>query len=384
MRSRDILLIVIIIIVGLSIQGIVKLKEKTMPFFLDFGGKANYFTETKAVPLIKDSTIDIRNSHGDVLLIPWDKEEAKIELEKIIYMDDEEKAKELAELLVLKIDARDGITAVSTSRDELLLKEIIITTNLKIHLPGESSSKIWIQHGDLEMSDMQGDHFVELKHSNANIKDISGNVAVNIEHGDVQCESVINGSVDISAKHGNLECLNIDGDLHIETEHEDLMMNDVRKNCIIKAKHSKILASMISGDIEITAEHSGIDAKDITGNVTIKNSYQNITLANIKGSVNIISQHADIEAENIASNIDIESEYGMVDIGIPETLKFSVDCTAYSGNIESDFEQFIPFKEKMSDRITGKIEGSGPYYRIKTTYNDIVLHKMPDKKTSSD
>ncbi len=376
MRSRDILLIVIIIIVGLSIQGIVKLKEKSMPFFLDFGGKANYFTETKTVSFGKGSTIDIRNMHGDVLFVPWEKEEAKVELEKIIYTDDEAKAKEIADLLILKIDTRDGITMVSTSRDELKLKGILTTTNMKIHVPAESTSKITLQHGRLDLSNMQGDLSGELRHSDAEIRNISGNVTMNIEHGDIHCESIINGSVDLHAKHGNLECLNIDGDLRIEAEHEDINITDIKMNCIITATHSNVTSAMIGGDCEVNGEHSEIDARNITGSVTIKNSYEDINLVDIRGNVNIISQHADIQAENIASNIDIDSQYGMVSISIPEALKFSVDCTAYSGNIETDFEQFTSIREKMSEKLTGKIEGGGPHYRIKTTYNDIVLHKM--------
>ena len=95
MRIRDVIFIILIVLIGLSINNLLKIKETGLPAIFQFGGKANYFMETKEADFDRGSSLDIQNSHGKVELISWDQEAVKAELEKIIYTHDKKLAEEI-------------------------------------------------------------------------------------------------------------------------------------------------------------------------------------------------------------------------------------------------------------------------------------------------
>ena len=379
MKARDILLIIIILIVGLGIEAFVKIKEKSFPFFLDIGGKANYFQDEKSIPLQAGGAVIVENSHGNIDFIPWEKDELKVELEKVIYADDYKQAMEISDRIILKLEQKDQTPFVSTNRSELSLGRTRVRTNLKISIPVRLSPSVKIEHGTLSISGIEGNAAIESKHSDGEIRGITGSVNLVSDHSDMRIESVAGGTITVETDHGSGDYSDINGDLKLIMDHGTANVTEAKQNLSITAKNSDVTVRGARGNLAIDSERSSIDVENIEGNATVNNSYDDTKLSNIDGKLDIVAAHGNVEIRNAVSNATIDTEYGMVTFGIPGKMSFSIECTADNGDIKSDFDQLIPREEKLSSRLSGKIGEGGPHYIIKTKYNDIVLNKMIDE-----
>ncbi|MEW5805817.1 MAG: DUF4097 family beta strand repeat-containing protein [Acidobacteriota bacterium] len=375
MRVRDVILILIIIVAGLSMQSVISLKEKGFPIMFDIKGKPNRFVETKEIDFPMGCAMKVKNSHGNVTLSPWDRETVHVQLEKVIYADDEKRAEEISKQIILNLEKRDKEAVISTNRDELYLRPISVQTNLTIHAPKQSASSITCSHGDVMVHGMEGASEVKSRHSDLEMKNVSGDVTINMEHGDAILDS-ITGNIIADSRHGKLEFNNIIGTLALQAEHDSVQILHVARNLSIKSRHTELLLTDVGGDIEIDSEHTEIGGSHINGNAMIKNSYKDVELSEVTGTLRIDTRHCDVQVERAVSNSDIIAEYGDVTLRIPGGLNFSVDLAADYGDIESDFEELKPSHEKVTSRLIARIGSGGPTYTVRTRYNDIYLQKI--------
>ncbi len=378
MRIKDVLLILIIILIGLSINSILKIKELGLPAIMQFGGKANYFKEVKELKFSKGGSIDVQNSYGAIEMIPWDKEVIKIELEKIIYSNDENRARTLAEKIYLTLEQQGEKIMIYTNRDEISLKSINVRTNMQIHAPPDAYTSIKLDHGELGISDMTGNFKIEAEHSEIDMKNIIGNIFINEEYSDLLLES-IEGSTNMKLLYGESITQNIHGILTLDMKNSSAEINKILKDARITSSYSDLEVEEINGNFEADCENTELYASNISGDAIIKNTHKDITLRKIGGHLKIESEHCDIDVERVASNATILSEYGEIYFSIPSNMSFSVDLLARNGDIESSFDLLSPIEESRGTSLVGNVGEGGPFYKIETSYNDIHLEKISDQ-----
>ncbi len=375
MRIRDVFYIILIVLIGLSINNLLKIKETGLPTILQFGGKANYFTDIKEAAFDRGSSLDIQNSHGKVEMISWDQDSVKAELEKVIYTHNIKLAEEISEKIQLSLTQDHEITRIYTNRDEVPFRGLNVRTNMKIYLPAVTSASLALAHGDMIIHDMKGNFKIETNHSDVEAENIVGNIFVHGEYGDLLLES-IEGTVDINLSQAESTISTIHDRLTLNMKHSTAEIENSLDDVIITAQHSAIEAQEIKGKFQADCENTEIYARQITGDTFITNNHKDIILGDIGGQLKIDSKHCDIEVERVSLNATILSEYGEISFGIPSHMSFSVDLLAKNGDIESDFDSLIPVEEDRGTSLTGSIGEGGPLYKIETSYNDIYLEEL--------
>lgn len=375
MRIRDVFLIFLIILIGFSINNLLKIKEEGLPAIFQFGGKANYFLDIKEVPFEKGSHLDIQNNHGQIELIHWEQEAIKAELEKVIYSHDKKLAEEISAKIQFSLIQEQDRIRIETNRNEVPFRGLNVRTNMKIYLPTDTSASLTLAHGDIFLSDLKGIFKIEANHSDVEVRNIVGNVFVRAENGDLILKS-IQGPVSVHLAYAESAISLIHDRLTLHLEHSSTELAKTSSDVIITSRHSEIEAQEIQGTFQADCENTYIYASQIGGETIIKNSHKDIILSNIKGPLKINSEHCDMEIEKIASHATILSEYGEVSFGIPSNLNFSVELLAKNGNIESDFDAFEPVEESRGVSLTGSIGEGGPLYKIETSYNEIYLEEI--------
>jgi hypothetical protein len=375
MSIRDVFYIILIVLIGLSINNFLKIKERGLPAIFQFGGKAHYFIDTKEADFDKRGSLDIQNSHGKIELISWDQETIKAELEKVIYTNDEKRAEEISEKIQLSLRQEEDTTKIYTNRAEVPFRGLNVRTNMKIYLPAETSTLVALSHGDMILYDMKGNFKIEARHSDIELGNIIGNVFVHEEYGNLLLKS-IEGPVNVHLSQAESVISMIHDRVTINMEHSSLELENNLSDVIISARHSEIEAHEIKGNFRADCENTEIYAHQIGGDVLITNSHKDITLSDIAGQLKIDSEHCDIEAKRVSLNVIILSEYGEIVFGIPSNMSFSVDLMARNGDIDSDFESLSPVEESRGTSLTGRIGEGGPLYKIETSYNEIYLEEL--------
>lgn len=379
MRVREVLFIVIIILVGLSINNVLVIKETGIPAILKFRGQAYTFQEVKEIEVAPGVSLDIQNHHGLIELMPWDKDVLKVELEEVIYSNNEDRAEELSVNIHLTLEQQDEKILIYTNRNEISLRGYSVRTNMKIYAPAETSGSITLHHGDVNVSDMKGNFKIEAHHADVDIRNIIGNVFMHVERGDLLLES-IEGSASVQLHHAEAALSVIHDNLTLGLEHSSVEITNILQSVTIASRHSEVEAEEIKGNLEADCSHTEFYASNIGGDAIIKNNHKDITLRKIIGELHIESEHCDIDVERVNSNVEIMTEYATVSLGVPSSMNFSVDLLARHGEIDSDFDFLSPVEEKRGTTLTGTVGEGGPLYKIETSYNDIYLVKLSREK----
>lgn len=375
MRIRDIFYIILIILIGLSINNLMKIKEQGLPGIFQFGGKANYFLDKRESDLVKGSSLDIQNSHGQIELIFWDQETVKAELEKIVYTNDKVLAEKISEKILLSLVKDQEIVRIYTNRNEVPFRGLNVRTNMKIYLPHETPTSLALSHGDIALYDMKGNFKIEASHSDIALENITGSVFVREEYGDLLLRDIA-GPVEVHLSQVESIISMTHDLLTISMEHSSVELENNLGDVIITARHSEIESREIKGIFRADCENSEIYASQIGGDAFITNSHKDIILSDIGGQLKVDSEHSNIEAEMVSLNATIHSKYGQIVLGIPSNKSFSVDLLARNGSIESDFNNLTPIEESRGATLSGTIGEGGPLYKIETSYNEIYLAEL--------
>ncbi len=375
MRIRDIFYIILIILIGLSINNLLKIKEQGLPGLFQFGGRAHYFIDKREADLVKGTSLDIQNSHGQVELIFWDQEAVKAELEKIVYTNDKVLAEKISEKILLSLVQDQEITRIYTNRNEVPFRGLNVRTNMKIYLPSGTPASLALSHGEMALYDMKGNFNIEARHSDITLENITGRVSVREEYGDLLLKDIA-GSVEVHLSQVESVISTTHDFLTISMEHSSVELENNLGDVIITARHSEIEIREIKKNFRADCENTEIYASQIRGDAFITNSHKDIILSHIGGQLKIDSEHSNIEVEMVSLNATIHSKYGKVVLGIPSDKSFSVDLLAINGNIESDFDNLIPVEGSRGTSLTGTIGEGGPLYKVETSYNEIYLEEL--------
>lgn len=118
-------------------------------------------------------------------------------------------------------------------------------------------------------------------------------------------------------------------------------------------------------EIEVSAQYNSIELDNVTGPLTIKTIY---------GHVDAILDN------NMKDPISIVSIYGYVDVAIPSTTKANLKMSTSYGEIFADPEFKIDIDRhgdmiRISDKISGKINGGGINIDLACNYGKVYLRK---------
>lgn len=144
----------------------------------------------------------------------------------------------------------------------------------------------------------------------------------------------------------------------------------VPKSVIVAYEHnsqysSNVIFRNLENEIEISANYNSVELENITGPATVKAVYGSVDAtfsSTVKGPVSIVSI------------------YGHVDVAMPAAIKANIKMSTSYGEIfvAPDFKIEVEKDGdwvKISDRISGKINGGGMNIDFRSDYGKIYFRK---------
>jgi len=106
---------------------------------------------------------------------------------------------------------------------------------------------------------------------------------------------------------------------------------------------------------------------------------KDIRLVNVLGRIEIVNTHGDVKvsyAQPPRDDLSITNDSGDAVVTLPASSSFQVSAISKSGEVESEFGQFLNSSNgSQRGQITGRIGTAGPTITIVTTYGTIRLNK---------
>jgi len=439
MKTREILLLILVILVGLAISvfysGRIHFLEFNWPKFL-VEGEPFSFEETKRIEPPLPELLAVNNPRGEVIVNPGESENIEIYWEKQVWARNEDEARRKAEKISLLTEKTASDLVIKPSQPER--EKIRYRSNLRIMAPASLTLNVENSHGLVSLAGFKK-AAVRNVHGQVKVSHLAGELLINNQHGDISLDD-IGGPIEVFNRHGEIVILKASEKVKIEAGYGHLDIDEAAGGLEIKAEHLSVSGRKIKGPAVISTSYEPVDLKDIDsvrisnryglvridgarGEVTIENRYSPIEIANLEGNLFILGKNTRIRGQSIRcqvinidtsyDNVELEDFEGETSIFIrhgnvsaqPVSLKFKFN---FEGSYSS-LRLLWPATEKASTEISvryGKIlwqldepvnqfESNGetilrafwteetlPLVRIKTSCGQVAINKAdrPEQK----
>lgn len=250
----------------------------------------------------------------------------------------------------------DGTIEILTSSEDLSVKEIN-TGDLTV----KSSS------GDIEAAEIEADN-IEITASSGDIsaKKLAAidTLTLRASSGDIEVDELLSRSADIHASSGRIKI----GKMRAVDE------------ISVLASSGRISAEYLEAeDISLVANSGRISIDELTAEKTlIDSSSGSISVAKLSaGDADIESSSGSTELgiQKLNGDVKIKSSSGNVNISLESKTAFTVDLSASSGKIRSDFKLLGEIDGKKNNEIKGDANGGGHMIRVKASSGSIMIEE---------
>jgi DUF4097 and DUF4098 domain-containing protein YvlB len=190
----------------------------------------------------------------------------------------------------------------------------------------------------------------------------------------------------IYLRRGNISINNLAGGVNLRTDDGNISVQRVGSpgGGLVEATagSGNVALSNINGDVRIIAISSGITVQCVKGDVAARVSSGQIAVSNTEGDVelNVSSGSASfIGPIQSGRRYRLKTLSGNVDMGIPDTVGFTAVLSAYSGQLEKDFQfsndSTIP-PSRSKQRAVGKYGDGSARIELDSFSGHVTLRKI--------
>ena len=314
-------------------------------------GTSYSYSEEKSYPLTTPTPVRIENSYGSVTVMPGSDQEVKVRIRKMVYQNDESRAKQIAAEIRVEAGPEGQAEAASflvkTNRDALASKDYRFNTDLEVLVPPKTQVKVENSFGEVRAANLEGRLELSTTHNELEIRDCSGEFIASNRYGDSRFVNLtgnltvdargrisaetIKGNVALTNEFHAVEVRDVDGTLTVSNTESSVSVEKITKPVVINARGTQVTVSNLDSSLKLTTSHRRVQVSDVEADVDAEISYLAATLKNIRGkttirsnsdrltfedvgALNVKAQGTAVTASNVNGPVDIETTMRDVDL----------------------------------------------------------------------
>ena len=314
-------------------------------------GTSYSYSEEKSYPLTTPTPVRIENSYGSVTVMPGSDQEVKVRIRKMVYQNDESRAKQIAAEIRVEAGPEGQAEAASflvkTNRDALASKDYRFNTDLEVLVPPKTQVKVENSFGEVRAANLEGRLELSTTHNELEIRDCSGEFIASNRYGDSRFVNLtgnltvdargrisaetIKGNVALTNEFHAVEVRDVDGTLTVSNTESSVSVEKITKPVVINARGTQVTVSNLDSSLKLTTSHRRVQVSDVEADVDAETSYLAATLKNIRGkttirsnsdrltfedvgALNVKAQGTAVTASNVNGPVDIETTMRDVDL----------------------------------------------------------------------
>jgi hypothetical protein len=320
-----------------------------------------------------NTTLDISNRYGDVIIQSWDKEQVVIDVKVTLEFPNKERAEKLLSYIDVRFSEGDNLISAKTIIDDKFnftgwgsnSKKFSIDYNIK--MPFKTALKLANKYGDTEIDELHGLVNLDVRYGDltagkltrGNIKPLS---SLNLAYGKGTISET--GWLDLTVRYvGNFE---------------------IKKSqaLLIDSKYSKLSLGETSSIVG-ESKYDNIRIQSIN-NLVLENGYTETNIGVLTKKLNYTGSYGSFSIDLIPAgfeSLDIETRYMGVKLGIEETANYKLDAKVTYGGLkynEDNFKNQRRIIENNSTEVTGYIgkeESPASVVNVVASYGTVRLYK---------
>lgn len=279
--------------------------------------------------------LKIRNSFGDIKVLPADSNSIKVEAEVRVKSNDDGKARAYAKDAVQIKEGETTEISPKYPSDEEKGDYSIAEIDFTIYVPKQANVNAESSFGDVNVEGIGGNCVIETKNGEVKALDIGGNAIVDNSFGDIEVRRV-KGNAEITDKNGEIIAEEIAGGAFIENHFGDIDAVKVGGDLKVINNNGRITVRGIGGKAEITGSFGDVNVEEIGGDIVIENKNGRIEADEVKGSARIQNSFGDIyyDSDRIDNgNITARTKFGDINCDKPLEISKSGQETTAKGKL---------------------------------------------------
>ena len=296
----------------------------------------------------KNTTVEISNRYGNVVVTSWDSDKVDIYVKITIEMPDKSRAEKLINLINVEFSESDNRISARTVIDDKFsfsgwgTPSRKFSINYTVKMPYYCGLDLANRYGNTDIDEIRGRVNLDIKYGNLTVTKLTR-----------EDEKPIN-KISISYGKGMIkEAGWLDLYLRYTTAFEMPMV----KAIVIDSKYSKLNVGEISSLVAV----SGYDNYriDKINNMVIESSYSTINVERLAKKLNLEASYGSVNVNYVPEgfeSINIDTRYTGVRIGIDESANYKLEGKASYGSIKVDEDKFN-VKKRIIGNNSSELEG---------------------------
>ena len=354
-------------------------------------GTAYPYSDELEQPFLDGQRLKVICDRGDVKIHAGDPGKVKVVAHKKVMADSEPEARKLSDESKPIITVENGVVIINANT--LARGNGIqigagfhigprVSSDLDIYVPAKAAVQVDTRHGDIVITDREGDLEASNTHGDSTVQNITGNVSLSVHHGSVKV-SKVKGNVKVDGRIADTDIADVSGTVNMSGEYPNsVKLSNIGEGATFRSSVTDLKTGKLQGDLFL--DGSDLRAKSLAGPFSVITRSKDIHLDDITGDIKVEDSHGDIEVHSNSplGSIDLGNRNGPIRVWVPQEAGFELDANAGHGEIENDFH--VPSSTSGSiARATGTVGKGGPAMRLHTDHASIEVHKETPAATPS-
>ncbi len=343
-------------------------------FLVSLTGNSQEVTKEfhKEFPSGANTTLEISNKYGDVVIQKWDKDQIVIDVVVTVELPNKERAEKLLSYIDIQFSESDNNVSANTIIDEKFnfsgwggdSKRFSI--DYKVKMPAENALVLSNRYGNADIDELHGQVTLDIKYGNLTAGKLTrGNVKplskLSVAYGKGSIDEA--GWMDVVIRYvGSMEITN-------------------SQALLLDSKYSKISIGETSSIVGVS-KYDNIKI-DRINNLVLENGYTETNINRLTKKLNYTGSYGSFSIDEIPEGfeeISSETRYMGVRLGIAESASYVLDAKVSYGSLKFDEDNFknqrriIENNSSEVSGVVGKQESPTATVKISSSYGSVKLY----------
>lgn len=319
-----------------------------------------------------NTTLDISNRYGDVVIESWDKDQVVIDVKVTVELPNREKAEKLLSYIDVQFSANENLISAKTVIDDKFnftgwgggSKRFSIDYNVK--MPVKTALTLSNKYGDSDIDELHGLVNLNIKYGNLTVGKLTR-----------ENEKPLN-TLYLAYGKGEIDEA---GWLDLTIRYCGQMDITKSQALLIDSKYSKLSIGKTSSIVG-ESKYDNINI-DYINNLVLDNGYTEVNIEVLEKKLKYNGSYGSFSVESVPAgfeSIDVNTRYMGVKIGIAESADYKLDAKVSYGGLkynEGNFKNERRIIENNSHEISGiigKEESPSSSVKVVASYGSVKLY----------
>jgi hypothetical protein len=319
-----------------------------------------------------NTTLDINNKYGDVVVDTWDKDQVVIDVKVTVDMPNKERAQKMLDYIDVQFDQSGNDISAKT----------VIDNKFNFTGWGSGSRKFSIDYS-IKMPSVTA-LTLSNKYGNTDLDDINGLVNLDIKYGNLTASKLTRGNVkplntlNLAYGKGSIDDA---GWLDLTIRYCGSMDITKCQALLLDSKYSKLSIGE-SSSVVGESKYDNIKIDNIN-NLVIDNGYTGVSIGTLSKKLDYNGSYGSLSVDRVPvgfESINVETRYMGVKIGIDESADYKLDAKVSYGGLKYNEDNFKNQKRIIGNNSTevsgvvGKEESPEGKVHIVASYGSVRLY----------